>query len=102
MAMSAVLVSRSETREVWDVTSTLDAEAGATLNIVTELGTAGQVTLTPLGTTTAASLSAWTWDEANSGPNQVVLEKTGNGAAGSGNANAQLRVVAEIPHSIVA
>lgn len=84
---------RSQT-SVWDVIATADADTTATITHGL-IGTPQDIQITPLLQAPAA-VSLWAVTTINS--TQVVLTK-GTGV-GSGNAGAQLRVIARVPHSI--
>jgi len=105
MAITAQLISRSATREVWDVTSTLDNEAPNSINIAHQLDAVpSEVTIIPLappGFAAAGQISAWSWDTTQTTTALARVEKTGNGAVGAGAAVPQVRFVIKLPHSIL-
>lgn len=95
MAMSAAAVFAGTTTKTWNVIASADGDTG-TLVIAHGFGAApALVMLTPL--LTAGTLSGWS---AAIDATNITLTK-GTTAAGSGNAGAQLRVIAQIPHSLM-
>lgn len=93
MAVTASAVYAGTYTKSWDVIASADGDTAGT--ITHGFGsTPAVVTLTPLRA--EAYGSQWT---ATAGTATIVLGKTS--AASSGNATAQVRVIASLPHSIV-
>ena len=105
MAITAALVSRSATREVWDIISSLDNDIPGFINIAHQLGAIpSEVSFTSIdGQSPSPGLvSGWVTDRAINSATLVNATKSNDGAAGSGLAVPQVRLVFSIPHSIVA